>query len=314
MFTNRRSPIWKFFQHDKFFSMDFPELDKNAVVHCSKHGWLLMSRDDETLFFFDPFSNRSIEVPKPPGNFEFKISFFHPPTSPDCFLIGIDGGVGLQVTIGLLRHGQDKWDIDFMDNISRRVEFQPSLSPPIFHGERLYFLDVGGKVATLDMSEDRLRKGSIVKSGCIFSKCLKQRKLHENIEEHFLVRSEGEDAIFAVFVMHDKGKARVFRLLEYSDMLWEPVEDLGDRVFYVSNASSFGYTTSNKSMTNKIFFPKFHGDDKVVFYSLESHKYHSFGGNYSSKNSYAFKRFDHATWMMLAPILPQGGELLTWCP
>lgn len=273
-----------------------------------------MSRDDETLFFFDPFNNRRIEVPAFKEGYGFTtLSFFNPPTSPNCFIIGIKSG-SIEVKIGFLRHGDNEWNIDHMEHIeiTKALQFRASLAPPILHSGKLYFLDVRGKVATLDVSEDRLSDGSIAESGYIFRKCLEQRRLRRNIKEHYLVKPMGEDAIFAIFLMNDDRKVKVFRLLE-PDMRWELVDDLGDMVFYVSNASSFGYRTCNKSLKNKIFFTRFH-DEKVVFYSLYTKKYHSFGGNYSSKGCYGFKSYDHATWMMLAPTPHLSPESLTWCP
>lgn len=302
--TNRTSNIWKVFQHNVLFSMNFP--DKNAVIRCSKYGWLLMSRDDESLFFFDPCNNRRIEVPVS-SSYYSTVSFFHQPTSPDCFIIGISSVIGCHLNIGLLKHGENEWKNDQMFHISTRIRFQASLAAPILHGEKLYFLDVRGKVTTIGMS-----KYPIIESGYIFKKCFKQRRLRRNITEHYLIKPRDEDVIYAVFVVHDDRKVKVYKLLEL-DMSWEPIEDLGDKVFYVSSALSFGYTTTNTSMANKIFFPKFH-DEKVVFYCLNTKQYHSFGGdgNYSRENSYDLERFDHATWMTPGPTSQSSGELLRW--
>lgn len=303
MLNNRDTTIWKVFQHNNFFSMDFPDLDKKAVIRCSNHGWLLMCTDDEILFFFDPFNNQRIEVPRlPKKNRYTTMSFFHPPTSPDCFIVGIDGVHNCIVEIGLLKHGEDEWNIS---SVELKKLFGASLAPPILDGGKLCFLDFRGNIATFDMSRD-----PIAKSGYVYNRCLKQRRLRRNIKEHYLIKIKGEDAIFGVFVMNDDhGGVRVFRLLD--NILWEPVEDLGDKVFYVSNSSSFGYITRNKNIANKIFFSKFNRN-KVVFYSLETRKYHSFEGDYSSENMYGLQRYEHAAWMMPAT-LQFPGEPLTWC-
>ncbi|GFP92701.1 hypothetical protein PHJA_001414300 [Phtheirospermum japonicum] len=54
-------------------------------------------------------------------------------------------------------------------------------------------------------------------------------------------------------------------------------------------------------MTNRIYFPKLHGDS-AVFYSLSDGKYHSLNGDYSDNNAYGLKRLDFAAWVKPAPI------------
>lgn len=92
---------------------------------------------------------------------------------------------------------------------------------------------------------------------------------------------------------------------------WEPVHDLGEKVFYVSNTSSSGYTTSDKNMANKIFFPKLHGDE-LVYYSLDTGKYHSIDDTYSSRDSYGLRRLDFATWTTPTQQVNSGDEKNKW--
>ncbi|KAG8364307.1 hypothetical protein BUALT_Bualt19G0115100 [Buddleja alternifolia] len=60
MFYHRREHRWKFFQYNGSSDKDFPQL-YNAEIRCSKYGWLLVSRDDGSLFFFDPFKEQGFE-------------------------------------------------------------------------------------------------------------------------------------------------------------------------------------------------------------------------------------------------------------
>ncbi|EYU24270.1 hypothetical protein MIMGU_mgv1a018876mg [Erythranthe guttata] len=253
MINQRSKHTWKVYQHQKFFYKDYPELDNNAVIHCSKHGWWLMSDDYEDLFFFNPSDNRTIEIPSPIGVSYSTITFFHPPTSADCFVVGIHSGL-YYVVIGSLKHGEDEWKT--YEQRTKRYIFQ-----------------------------------------------------------HFLVKPKGEDVIFAVFGTHDEREVRVYRLVEKPEgFLWEPVEDLGDMVFFVSNTSCFAFSGNAENMANKIYFPRFHGDD-LVFYSLKTRKFHTFKGDFSSKKSYGLKRFDFAIWHIPPPTGPQlSEELLEWYP
>ncbi|KAL8061930.1 hypothetical protein ABFX02_02G114700 [Erythranthe guttata] len=305
MFNRRDNHLWKCFQHNNFFYMAFPKLLKNASVCFSNHGWLLMkSSDDHTLFFYDPCNNQMIELPSIPSDCKYTtICFFHPPTSPECLIIGIRTvswkSSRDELELGVLKHGENKWRNGLFRD--RNHQFRVSLGPPILHGGKIYFLDFKGNVALFDVS-------SYIWLFTIFPRCLKKRRFRRNIKEHFLIKPNNEETIFAVFVVGDERKVRVFRLVD--GYQWERVEDLGDMVFYVSNTSSFGYTVDDKSMANKIFFSKLYGD-KIVFYSMDTRKYHTFECNYSSNNSHEFTRLDFATWIM-PELHPQKREL-TWC-
>ncbi|KAI3464673.1 hypothetical protein Pfo_021336 [Paulownia fortunei] len=301
MFYQTSEHLWKFFQYNNFFYMDIPELD-NAEILCSKYGWLLISRDDYTLFFFDPFNKQKIELPTTSDYSYNTITFFHPPTSPDCIIVGIAAKTWCEdVQIGVLKHGEVDWQ-----SYTYRSKFLVSLGAPVLHCGLLYFLDVKGNVATFNISGQG-------HESCwdVNTRCLTPRRLRNNIKQHFLFKVKGEEALFAVFVGHDERKVNVYRLLE-PEMQWELVEDLGDKVLYLSHTSCFGYTARSKSMANKIYFPRFHGNS-AVFYSLHTRRYHSFEGNYSSNNSSGLKRLDFATWITPAPT-PELPRELTWCP
>ncbi|KAL7106043.1 hypothetical protein ACP275_07G086000 [Erythranthe tilingii] len=310
MINQRSKHTWKVYQHQKFFYKDYPELDNNAVIHCSKHGWWLMSDDYEDLFFFNPSDNRTIEIPSPNGVTYSTITFFHPPTSADCFIVGIHSGL-YYVVIGSLKHGEDEWKT--YEQRTKRYIFRESLAPPILHRGLVYFLGMEGNIATFDITNPTFDITN--PSLKIFTRCIKTRRLRFHITEHFLVKPKGEDVIFAVFGTHDEREVRVYRLVEKPEcFLWEPVEDLGDMVFFVSNTSCFAFTGNAENMANKIYFPRFHGDD-LVFYSLKTRKFHTFKGDFSSKKSYGLKRFDFAIWHIPPPTDPQlSEELLEWYP
>ncbi|KAL8059411.1 hypothetical protein ABFX02_03G086100 [Erythranthe guttata] len=289
MFYQRSKHLWRFSQHDNFFDMEYPELE-NTIILSSNHGWLLMtSRDRKNLFFYNPFNNNMIKLPSPTDIYT-TICFSHPPTSPNCFLVGIITDNPFRPVIGVLKHGEGAWKV--LEYYNRWHAFDVSHSPPVLLYGLFIFLDVNGNVSSFDI--DLHGRGS---GWGISVRPLKQRRLRRNIKAQFLIKPKGEEEIFGVFAMHDDNrKIRVFRL-DLDDLSWKLVEDLGNRVFYVSNTGSFGYTTNVKRMANKIFFPKFNGDS-IIYYSLETQKYHSFDGSYSSNNSYDLRRMDLATWTM----------------
>ncbi|KAL7155680.1 hypothetical protein ABFS83_03G092800 [Erythranthe nasuta] len=320
MFNQRKKKhVWKLSQNNNFFYMEFPEL-QGGTIRFANHGWLLISRgDDETLFFYHPFNHHMIEVPSPSDSNcagYTTICFFHPPTSPDCFIVGIATQIDVgydTVDIGVLKHGENEWK----NCTYQSQKFQSSIGPPILHGGLLYFLDIDGDVATFDIREHGSLSSWKVFPDCLPKcppKCLEKHWNRKCIKEHYFIKPKGGETIFGVFAMDGEREVKVFKLSE--TFSWESVKDIGDMVFYVSNTSSFGYTTDakSKSMKNKIFFSKFHGDN-VVHYSLDTQKYHSFEGDYSSNNPHGLKRLDFATWIMPGSTDSQiRKESLEWYP
>ncbi|GFP88470.1 F-box protein at4g00893 [Phtheirospermum japonicum] len=203
MYYYRRTHKWRFHRHNSSFFTSFPQL-KDAEICCSKYGWLLMSRNvDDTLFFFDPSYNRALDLPSELGFRYATVFFFHPPTSPDCTVVGINTPLWKQVVeIVVLKRGEDKWE---SFEYPTKTRFLSSHGAPVLHRGLIYFLDVKGNVARFNIINRRL---------VISDKCLR-RKLHDNkIKEHYLVKVKGEEALFGVFVFHDERNVKVFRLSE----------------------------------------------------------------------------------------------------
>ena len=116
--------------------------------------------------------------------------------------------------------------------------------------------------------------------------------------ESFIVESNGD--ILSVFV-HCGGDRRVcFYKLDFSKMVWEKIENLGNRMLYISNTTSFSTNSTIREMGNKIFFPKFTSKDGV-FYSLVSKRYHTYGDDVHAnpREIKELKEFVWATWVLL---------------
>lgn len=88
-------------------------------------------------------------------------------------------------------------------------------------------------------------------------------------------------------------------------MIWEVVENLGDKILYISCGLCFAEKNRIQGKGNRIYFPKFYGKGGV-YYSLETKEYHSVGGDYSNKISRKFQKIDMigykpCTWVKLKP-------------
>ncbi|CAI9094543.1 OLC1v1030303C1 [Oldenlandia corymbosa var. corymbosa] len=77
-----------------------------------------------------------------------------------------------------------------------------------------------------------------------------------------------------VFVAY-KGKEVCICKLDVRRKAWDMIQDLGDKTVFVSHQTSFMVKASVEGAGNKIF-PKFRGDDGIVFYSLKTKNFHTF--------------------------------------
>lgn len=291
---NKEKLLWEFFQYKSFFYRSFPEFD-NAEIVCSKYGWLLMCRDKRSLFFFNPFNRQHkpiFELHSWCENVYNSIHFFHPPTSPDCFIIGISPLGSDGVIVDILKYGKNEWESSTYKN-ENEYKFLVTDSAPVLHHTILYFVSERGDVATLDIERC---------AWTIYPESLEFRKLRTKIRRTFLFKINGdEDALYVVFMIHDRETVNVFRLLE-PEMKWERVKDLGDKMLYLSRTSSFGDVAKPKSMANTICFPIFDSDDNLLFYSLKTQRYHSFDDNYSFDNTFGLARVHYdVAWITPIP-------------
>ena len=98
--------------------------------------------------------------------------------------------------------------------------------------------------------------------------------------------------------------------LDFSKMVWERIEDLGNRTLYISNTTSFSTNSTIGEMGNKILFPKFNGKDGV-FYSLVSKRYLLMVMMFARilVKSKELKEFVWATWVLPEFTLFSGDDL-----
>ncbi|KAI3979494.1 hypothetical protein MKX01_001686 [Papaver californicum] len=104
---------------------------------------------------------------------------------------------------------------------------------------------------------------------------------------------------------------KVFRL-DIDKKLWVKVESLGKYMLFISNTSSLSAMAPNSQMENKTYFPRFHGED-IVYYSLDTCKYHTFGSQqYSGLDFYNTKEQLYCIW--IEPNWTQtAAQELVWC-
>lgn len=66
---------------------------------------------------------------------------------------------------------------------------------------------------------------------------------------------------------------------------WEKIDCLGRHMIYISGRTRLCIEAKTPQMENKIYFPPLHSKNgKIVFYSLETSRYHTFSGKNIKEN------------------------------
>ncbi|PIN23695.1 hypothetical protein CDL12_03588 [Handroanthus impetiginosus] len=130
---------WKIYHslYNNSYYLEFPEL-MDAEVLYSKYGWLLMSKDEFMLFFFNPFTRKKIELPPTTKSF-FSICFTSPPTDSNCIIFGFlypEPYNHLDFTFIKVGDGEWKSKLVIIDS-----DLVISNCPPVFLNGVYYFLE-----------------------------------------------------------------------------------------------------------------------------------------------------------------------------
>ncbi|KAH7867208.1 hypothetical protein Vadar_030447 [Vaccinium darrowii] len=259
------------------YRMDIPELS-GAFLRYSKDGWLLMSRGNRSVFFFNPFSKEKIDLPDLPHHYYFtSISFSSAPTSLDCMVFAINACFD-DLYFSVISRGQEQWT--WCRTTGKRVFYQSQTSP-VFYNELVYCLGEDGTLGVFNPKD--------------FSwKDLKRPvNPYSSVDESYLMECDGK--LLAVFV-GKRGRGVSVYTLDDSKMAWERVYNLGNKMLFVSRAVSFSATKAVEAMANKIYFPRFCGKDGV-FFSLATCRFESFGSCLSRKDLSNMKELVHCCWI-----------------
>lgn len=237
-----------------------------------------MLRPDISLFFFNPITKQKIEL-LPVDIFFTAMCFTSPPTSSDCQVLGLSN---YQRMIGIIRRGLVTWKWGDYGN----TLFSLSTHSPVFYKSSFYFLDNAGNVGVCHSGEP---------SWTIHRTKLFKKGSHEEVaRQSFLLEVDGK--LLGVFNPDDQ--MIMIKWLDIENWEWREVENLEDKMLYVSHSASFAQCdATTKGMGNRVYFPKFY-DGVGVFYSLDTGKYHSVASNFSSTTSYGLKEvIEFGTWI-----------------
>lgn len=252
---------------DKYF-INLPQRLKKGNVICStKDGWLLLKVGHRSLFLFNPFKQVIIRLPfteSPMQGFSC-IGFSSSSSSSECVVVEIQKhaiplGSSPGIYVKYCTMGEVKWhfakvvvddDVDLLFNDNN----------PVFYKGKFYYLGLKGNLGILEINDEVV----------YWTMDTEPKQPCTGYIQNFLLECDGE--LLSVFVGHLGKWVRVFKLNE-SKMTWIRVESLGNYMLYVSRLSSFSVKAKIPGMENKIYFSRFYGQN-IVFYSLETGKYHS---------------------------------------
>ncbi|KAI8570114.1 hypothetical protein RHMOL_Rhmol01G0008300 [Rhododendron molle] len=280
------------------YSMYIPELF-GAVPRFSKDGWLLMSRGEHSIFFFNPFTKALINLPDLPNMYDFGgITFTSSPTSSDCMVFGIYVDImEMNFSISTICRGEESWQVLHGENNS---PFFLSHCNPVFHHGEFYCLGQHGNLGVFNPDEDYWR---------VLDKPHRQLLDPFVTHEHnFLVECNGE--LLSVS-MSSMGMSISVSKLDSVEMTWHKVDSLGDQMLFVSNTSSLSAKRVVQGMENKIYLPKIHGKCGV-FYSLASRLFQTFGNDFSRKDWYGTGELLSCCWIEPEADTSYSKEELNW--
>ncbi|XP_076960740.1 uncharacterized protein LOC143637175 [Bidens hawaiensis] len=242
---------------DKYF---MKRSNRHSSIRCSRFGWLLCGKDS-TLVFFNPFTNDSRELQYVDASEGFdSLCFSAPPTSNDCKVVGFKArGKDANVYIYLIQTWL-KIGLDF------RGDTPPSFRFSTFCKGDVYALCVYSLKNLLKPQVCNYKKGKGVGA---------RHRIRGG--EYFLME---HDQQLLLVIVDESGKYVEVSKLNYINNEWEKIECLGRYTIYIDGTTCLYIETKVPELENKIFFPRLDSKNgNIVFYSLETGRYHTFNGN-----------------------------------
>ncbi|XP_076897669.1 F-box/kelch-repeat protein At1g57790-like [Bidens hawaiensis] len=244
---------------DKYFMKTPQELNGDCEVLCSRFGWLMFDVNGHgLLLFFNPFTSNIYKLPKAPYYFE-SLCFSAPPTSPDCMVVGFTSHI---VCVHFVSQEASSWRTYRFGGPSDCFRFPAFCGRDIWalcNNDEILNLRDTGEGYSLDVVTDKVPRGCGSHIEYFMSKC----------GEHLLL-----------IIVNDLGESVEVLKLNESTKEWEKIDDLGKHMICISESEGSCICLEAKApqMGNKIFFPRLlqSKDTKIVFYSLETRKLHTF--------------------------------------
>ncbi|KAI3683713.1 hypothetical protein L1987_84226 [Smallanthus sonchifolius] len=243
---------------DKYFINMPQKLIGDLRLYCSRFGWLLLYKlnGPGELFFYNPFTNDIRELPDAP--YFDSLYFLAPPTSPNCMVVGLSASLPMNYFIYSWESSSwTRFRVDFGDTAPHSFLF------PTMCCDSIFALNQGALNIFLENEERN-----------IFWNVVVAEAPRGRSAQYILV---SYDPLLLLVVLDELGEFVEVLKLNASAQVWEKIDSLGMHMIYICGTMSLYMEAKTPEMKNKIFFPRLdskHG--KIVFYSLETCRYHTF--------------------------------------
>nr|GME16588.1 F-box/kelch-repeat protein At1g57790-like [Ipomoea batatas] len=292
MYLNKKTRLFNFYDPTRNlnYSLNIPQLLDDDIGEVellyANHGWLLLGKGAASYFLFNLSSKVTIDLPDTPDRPFSLVCFSEPPTSPKCQIVGILSNLQEFITIGVLNLGENSWSIH--SQLENPIDFIASSCTPVIRNGHIYILGDSGNLGKLHYPQGDYFSWNIIGKS--------HRQQFIKFRDRFLLESDGDLMCVATL---EEGEVRVLKL--DSKMVWQKVENLKGKTFYVSPRISLSREATVRGTSNKIYFPKFY-DGKGVFYCLATKKWRNFPQSFSSKDYYNTRGIVQCTWTKLPNI------------
>nr|GMD43488.1 F-box/kelch-repeat protein At1g57790-like [Ipomoea batatas] len=231
MYLNQKTSLFNFYDPTRNinYSLNIPQLLDDDIgeveLYYANHGWLLLGKGARSYFFFNPSTKVKIDLPdtpKPDVPFSW-MCFFGSPTSQNCQIVGILSFCEDFISVGVLNLGGNSWSVFIQ--IENDIDFLGSTCAPVIRNGHIYILGESGNLGKLYIPKWH-DDGHYVYWDIIGKS---HRQQFKKFRDRFLLESDGDLMCVAIL---EEGEVRVLKL--DSKMVWQKVENLKGKSFYVS--------------------------------------------------------------------------------
>ncbi|XP_074278353.1 F-box protein At3g56470-like [Silene latifolia] len=250
-------------------------------IKFSKNGWLLIY-DGKSIQFLNPFTREKRYLPHPPTRHFLTIGFSSYPSCSSCLTVAINFSDG--VIINYLQFEDKEWNSCHFGN-NQDGRFCPGFASPMYYAGGFYFLDEDtGNLGVFQLGDGDPRwtvyGRPFVRAGGFHSS--------------YLVECGGD--LISVFIGKKGCWVQVFRF-NFLNKKWFRAKDLGNHILFISHNSCFSEEVSKVNrMRNRIYLPWLKGNN-IVYYSLETQKYHVDGSEDEYKDFFFMKQPYRCCWI-----------------
>ncbi|KAG5243990.1 F-box/kelch-repeat protein [Salix suchowensis] len=247
----------------KTYSLELPELYGSRVCY-TRDGWLLLYRPTTNrVFFFDPFSQEVVKLPRFELTYQI-VAFSCAPTSNTCVVFTVRHVSPTIVAISTCHPGATEW---VTVNYQNRLPFVSSIwNKIVFCNGFFYCLSLTGWLGVFDPLERTWNVLAVPPPKCpenFFAKNWWKGKF----------MSEHNGDILVIYTCCSENPI-IFKL-DQPKMVWREMKTLDGMTLFASFLSSHSRTDLPGMMRNSVYFSKvrFFGK-RCISYSLDDCRYY----------------------------------------